>query len=308
MNRIRFGTGGIPITTPRREVEDGVKRIRELGLDAMELEFVYQVFVPSERRESLKRIAIGNNVDLTVHGSYFINLAAIDKAKWHASQDRIVQCAKAGFECGAKSLTFHSAALMGRDEKAVFAIVRDAFAQIYETLNEEKIDIKLSPEITGKAAQFAGVEMLIELAKTFKKEGMGICVDFAHQHARNGGGWNTYEEFKKILTLIQEGLGKEALHNLHMHMSGINYSAKGERNHLTLLPTEQDYLNRGISIGDTGKLYDNLEASKRLDTPDIAWMELMHALKDMDVGGVLICESPNLEQDALLMQSFYNSL
>jgi deoxyribonuclease-4 len=78
------------------------------------------------------------------------------------------------------------------------------------------------------------------------------------------------------LLRVRERLGRAALENMHIHVSGIRYGRKGERNHL------------------------NLEES------DFRYIELLSALKDYDVGGMLICESPNLEEDARLLQETYD--
>ncbi|MBW2972460.1 hypothetical protein KY359_05480, partial [Candidatus Woesearchaeota archaeon] len=102
-------------------------------------------------------------------------------------------------------------------------------------------------------------------------------VDFAHLHARTGK-LNTYDEFCSILTELEKGLGKTVLNNMHIHMSGINYSAKGERNHLVLKES------------------------------DFKYKELMKAFKEFRIKGVVICESPNIEGDALLMKKAYDAL
>jgi endonuclease IV len=69
-----------------------------------------------------------------------------------------------------------------------------------------------------------------------------------------------------------------------------------------------EYKKEGIDVGDLAKVYSELAQAGRLDVPDIKWKELMQALKDFKIGGVVVCESPNLEQDALLMQQYYKSL
>ncbi|GAH53231.1 unnamed protein product [marine sediment metagenome] len=38
------------------------------------------------------------------------------------------------------------------------------------------------------------------------------------------------------------------------------------------------------------------------------YAELLKALKDYEAKGIVICESPNLEEDAVLMQTTYNNL
>jgi deoxyribonuclease-4 len=108
-------------------------------------------------------------------------------------------------------------------------------------------------------------------------KGVAPCLDFSHWHARTGK-FNSYPEFEAVLLQLRQRLGDEALANMHIHVSGIRYSQKGEMNHL------------------------NLEES------DLQYKELLRALKDYGVKGMLICESPNLEEDALLLQATYSSL
>jgi deoxyribonuclease-4 len=103
------------------------------------------------------------------------------------------------------------------------------------------------------------------------------CVDFAHLHARTGK-MNSYDEFCGILAEVEKGLGKKALSEMHIHMSGINYGPKGERNHLELAES------------------------------DFKYKELMRAFKDFKIKGVVVSESPNIEQDALLMKKTYEAL
>jgi deoxyribonuclease IV len=305
---IKFGTGGMPLTTKPKTVTDGIKRIRELGLDAMELEFVYQIFVKKPDRENVQKVANENKVTLTTHGSYYINLASPEEDKWEASIKRVVDGAEAAEQCGAKSITFHPAAFMGRDYEVVYKQVKEGMKRIFEEYHKRNLSIRISPELTGKAAQFGDLETLIQLILDFENENIGFCFDFAHKHARDGGGWNSYEEFSQMLRTIKDALGQIFLNDMHMHMSGINYSPKGERNHLTLLPSQGDYQKLGIDVGDLSEHYEALKKGNRLETPDIKWQELMHALKENSVGGVLICEGPNLEEDALLMQQYYNNI
>jgi deoxyribonuclease IV len=103
-------------------------------------------------------------------------------------------------------------------------------------------------------------------------------IDFAHLHARSGGKFNTYEEFCQVLETTHKYLGDIGLQDLHVHMSGIEYTAKGERKHLPL------------------------------EESDMNWRDLMKAFKAYNCSGTIICESPILEQDALRMQEFYQSL
>jgi deoxyribonuclease-4 len=108
-------------------------------------------------------------------------------------------------------------------------------------------------------------------------EGIAPCIDFAHMHARTGEA-NSYGEFLYALNRIAVRLGWHALEHMHIHVSGIEYNEKGELSHLDLKDS------------------------------DLRYGDLIKALKDLDVQGSVICESPNLEEDALMMQEVYDKL
>ena len=107
---------------------------------------------------------------------------------------------------------------------------------------------------------------------------VSVCLDFAHIEARSIGRKNGYEDSIELFDIIEKSLGKSALKSLHMHMSGINFTDKGERNHLIL------------------------------EESDLKYKEILQALIDRDVSGWLVCESPNLEKDAKLLKNIYNKL
>ena len=67
------------------------------------------------------------------------------------------------------------------------------------------------------------------------------CLDFAHLHARAGdGSMNSYDEWARLLEAYGAALGQDALGSLHIHLSGIEYSPKGEKNHLPLAEADFD--------------------------------------------------------------------
>ena len=127
----------------------------------------------------------------------------------------------------------------------------------------------------GKPSQFGNIEEILGLSA--KMDGVAPCIDFAHWHARSRD-FNSYPEFASILEQIREKLDQSALNNMHIHISGIAYGKKGEIRHL------------------------NLKES------DFKYMELLRALKDFSVKGLVICESPNREEDAMLLKANYQGL
>jgi len=115
--RLFFGPSGVPLSTKKRSTEEGIKRCKELGLDAMEILFVQGVKMSEEKAREVREVKEKTKIRLTVHGPYWINLNSKDKEKERLSLERILQSARIGWIAGAKSLTFHAAFYGGDDKK-----------------------------------------------------------------------------------------------------------------------------------------------------------------------------------------------
>ena len=275
MAGLLFGTGGIPHSARAKTTIDGIERIAELGLGCMEIEFVYGVKMGGAGARLVAETAAREGVKLSAHAPYFINFNAHEPEKIRASQDRVLQTARIAALCGAESVTFHTAFYLGDPPEKAYTTVKKYLAETLNQLKRENNRVWIRPEIAGKLSQFGSLEEILNLSTEI--EGLAPCIDFAHWHARSGK-FNSYPEFTSILLQVKERLGRAALDDMHIHVSGIAYGKKGERKHL------------------------NLKES------DFQYTELLKALNDYDASGIVICESPNLEEDALLLQATYNSL
>ena len=276
MFKLRIGTAGIPASTKPRSTANAVKRLAELGLRHMEIEFVRGVKMGEKTAREIRDIAEEHDISLTVHAPYYVNLNSAEPDKITASKDRIVQAARAGAWAGAKSVTFHAAYYHNDDPEDVFQRVKVHMAEMLERLADEQIEIRLSPETTGGPTQFGTLEELVRLG--VELPGVYPCVDFSHLFARSIGEFNTYRHFAGALELIRDKLGEDALKEQHIHLSGIEYGEKGEKRHLPFAETELKY------------------------------EDVLRALVDYNVAGWLTCESPILEEDALILQGLYQEL
>ncbi len=275
MAGLLFGTAGIPRSTKIKSTQSGIERIAELRLGCMEMEFVQGVRMSEAGAHLVAETVTRTGVKLSAHAPYFINFNSHESEKIRASQKRLLHTARIAWLCGAESIVFHAAFYLGDSPEKVYNTVRKYLRETLTQLKEEDNGVWVRPEIMGKPSQFGTVEEILNLCTEL--EGLGICIDFAHWHARTGG-FNSYREFASILLQVKKKLGRAALDNIHIHVSGIAYGGKGEIKHL------------------------NLKES------DFQYAELLKALRDYDVKGIIICESPNLEEDALLLQTTYNTL
>lgn len=277
MGRMLFGPAGIPFSAKKPSCEEGIRRCKEMGLGCMEIEFVQRVTMGEATARKVAVVAQAEGIALTSHAPYYVNLTSFEEEKQTASVKRVLQAARITSYCSGTGAVFHAAFYQGEPRAAVYDKVKAHLQSMVQTLREEGISgFWLRPETTGKDSQFGTVEELLRLSQ--EVDGVLPCIDFSHLHARSAGAFNTYGEFMGVLNQVEEALGPAGLQNMHCHLSGIEYTAKGERKHLPLEESDMNYT------------------------------DVLRALKDKGASGTLACESPNLEVDAMLLQETYARL
>jgi len=265
----QFGTVGSPLGTPPRPGGSvgAIAFSRSIGLDTLELGWVQSVRVTEVTCAAIKAKAEEHDVSLSVHAPYFINLNAMDE-EWPKSRKRLMDAAIYGNLAGATDIIFHPGSYFGNDPAEVLKVSIPRLQGCVDELRKAGNPVTLRPETMGKSAMLGSFEDTLKMSKVI--EGVQPCIDFAHLHARPGDGtMNTYDEWSTLLKSYQKALGKKALKRLHIHLSGIEYGPKGERNHLAVAES------------------------------DLKINFLFQALKDAGCAGRILCESPIMEEDAL---------
>ncbi len=141
MTKILFGSAG----SAGLGNEEGVKHSKELGLDAMEVEFTYGVRMSNAEAKKLGEIAKKLGIKLSVHGPYYVNLASKEKAKLNASKKRILMSCERAHYLGASPVVFHSGYYQGRTEEEVYKLIKEALIDIQKTIKKNKCNVKLAP-------------------------------------------------------------------------------------------------------------------------------------------------------------------
>jgi deoxyribonuclease-4 len=275
MDKLYFGTSGIPLSSPKDDSREGIKRIAELDLDAMELEFVQGVRIKADMADEIFEIQKDTGVKLTAHGPYWINLNAKEPHKVLNSRNHILNSARIGKRCGAWSVVFHAAFYLKQPEDKVYKRVKDELKGLRKILDDEDNDIWLRPETTGKGTQFGTLDEIMKLSEDI--EGILPCTDFSHMQARKNKVLE-FEDYRKMLSKLEKKLGRKVLDNMHIHLSGIEYGPKGEKRHLPL------------------------------EESNFKYEEILRALKEFKAKGIVVCESPELENDAVILKNTYEAL
>lgn len=272
MNKLLFGISGLPAGDGNRRFNyaSGIHYLKSIGLDAMELLFVRSVNVTDNNKDAILEAKKEKSFYLSAHGSHYTNLNAGDHLKQSQSVKRIIDAAQGLARVGGRSLVFHPGYYLDDSKETAYSDIKGNLKELPDC----GVDYRL--ETTGKGSQFGTLEELVSLCKEIPL--CKLCIDFSHIHARSKGGLKNYHDFAGILKYVQAHLGRAALEDMHIHMGGINYGPKGEKNHIPLLES------------------------------DFNFRECLRALKDFGVRGCIIAEGPLLEKDALLLKATYENL
>jgi len=253
---------------------DTPRLLHEEGLDAFEYQAVRWGPKPQIKEADARKLgeeARKNDVRLSLHGSYFINLSG-KREVVEASKQRMLACATGADWMGAYVMVFHTG-FYGKVEKS-FAF-KNCLAELKEVSAEMKsrgLKVKLGPETMGRKFQVGSIDEIITICR--EVEETQLVIDWGHLHARNLGTFKKMEDMRIVAEKVERELGTEALRSMHCHFSAIEYNSQGERKHHTL--DEKRY------------------------GPNFSW--LAEIIVDFGLHPTMICESPILDVDARKMQ------
>ena len=277
MDKLIFGTSGIPLSVEGSGTVKGIERVKALGLGAMEIAFTRGVRMDSELAKEVNKTAKKNGIILTAHAPYYINLNSKEKIKIKSSIERIVKTIKIANIAGAISVVFHAGYYMEDEDDVVYVKIKEGIKQILSEMKKIGVkDMWVCPETMGKVRSWGSFEEVVKMCGEFDE--VMPCLDISHVYTRSLGKINSYVQFIKLLGEIEKKLGKKALKNMHIHCSGIEFGDKGEKWHLTLKESKFNY------------------------------KDFLKALKNFECAGVVICESPNKEKDTLILKKYYDSI
>jgi len=270
---IRFGPAGIPIQCKGGSTFEGVRCCSELGLTAMEMEFVQGVKMGEGAALSIAKEARALDISLSSHAPYFVNLCSGEEVKVKNSHRHILSSARITALAGGSITVFHPGFYQKLSPEEAFRAAKKNLKDIEARLKQDGVKIRLGAETVGKKSAFGGLLENIRLSQEL--EMVEPVLDFAHLHARGDMRITGAEDYRRIFSLLEKELDGY-VKRFHCHFSEINYSDKGELNHLVL----------GTS-----------------DEPP--FKPFMKVLAENGYAGTVICETPKLDIDALTMQAEY---
>lgn len=269
---IYLGPAGVPMTSEEHTTLGGLKRVAELGLNAMEIEFVRGVTMKNELAKEVGRLAKKLKIMLSVHCPYFINLCSTDKRIIAASKKRIIDSVERSYHMGARVAVFHAGYYGSLSPEAAYGMIKEAELDMLDNLKSMGIDeVALGNETTGKISAFGNLDELIRLGE--EVHGCEPVVDFAHLWARAAGKINYSEIFDKLEPLKMK--------HLHCHFTSMEWTP--------------------AKVPGTGNERRHLPIS--FNEPPVE--PLVKEILKRKVNITIISESPVLEQDSLVMKKMF---
>mgnify|MGYP001770641567 FL=1 len=273
MVKVFLGPAGIPHAAARKGTKQALYVVKDLGLNAMEVEFVQGVKMSLETAEEVGKVAKELGVRLSVHAPYAINLCSEDETKRKASIDRLVETALRAERMGADAIAVHMAFYGKRSPEECYELVKEGVKEAIERAEEQgAYDVRFGAETMAKDSAFGTLDEVIRLSKDVKR--VIPYIDWAHTFARQGG----QIDYETILNRLAEELG---LKHVNSHFESLVF-----RN--------GKYVDEHLPIENEAPPFRPLAEA---------------ILKNKKIESItLICESPELERDALKMKKVLEDL
>ncbi|MCL2786623.1 MAG: TIM barrel protein [Methanomassiliicoccaceae archaeon] len=265
---MRFGPAGYPQRS--KDPKDALNIVKDLGLDALEMEFVRGARISEAKAKEIGIMAKERDIRLSAHAPYFVSFNSDTPETRVKSIPWVTDTVRAAHHLGAYIVVIHAASY-GKEPAKATASVIDGLIRCKEVTDDLGIkDIILGLETMGRPATWGTLKEISEVMDNV--EGVRPVLDVAHVHARHGGSLRTEDDMRSLLEEFFPLAGDRP----HFHISCIEFTAKGERMHLPLSARD----------------------------PDMSM--LVSALNGHDRDCTFICESPLLEEDALTFKKMFS--
>lgn len=231
------GNGDLFYKEGHKASEEMPKWLSSFGLDAYEYQCGNGVRIGEITAKKINEQAKANNIIMSVHSPYYINLATPDEEKRKNSVNYIIQSAYAAKWLGAERIVVHSGAIGKLTRKEALSYAKRTLTIAQQELDNLGFEnLRLCIETMGKINQLGDIFEVTELC--LLDDRFLPTIDFGHLNARTIGGIKSASDYIEILDIITNKLGAERTKYFHSHFSKIEYTEKGgEKKHLTFEDT-----------------------------------------------------------------------
>jgi len=261
-----IGPAGVPLSCKGRTPLEGVQHCQELGLNAMELQFVRGIRMDDEYAKQVGQLARELGVKLSAHAPYYTNLAADDDKIVQKSIDKITLTARVADLLGCDVVVCHPGFYTSLTKKETLKKATGSLEAILQYFEQGSFKVKLGLEVMGKQQTFGDLDEVQQMCEAVP--GTVPVIDFGHVHARTNGGLRTTADFQEVFDKF-EGM---KVANWYTYFTGITYSNGSELHHVPIKKGDLDF------------------------------DKLVEVVLDQDYDATIISNSPIIEHDAMFMK------
>jgi len=231
---IRVGPAGYPEGS--KGPVDAVERCAKLGFNALEVQFVRQARMAEDKAIALGKRANELDVLLSAHAPYYINFNSLNPETVRKSREWVLKTVRLAHLMKAYVVVIHAASYSGGEPSKATRAALTGLRECRRTMEQEGTEeVLLGLETMGKRGSWGTLAEIADVSSQL--QGTVPVVDFAHLHARSGGGLDSVERFRAVL----EEACSMCNGRLHSHYSCIEFTEAGERRHLTLGERQPDF-------------------------------------------------------------------
>jgi len=222
---IRFGISSLP---PDDDDAAFLDALADRGHTAYELSFVHGFPWKVRRCKSFGELAAARGIALSVHAPYFAILTVEDAEKRKQTLAGLEHTMKLGKALGAHTIVAHTGHVGGREPDQLHGLVADGLSTIEPKVRD--LGVALGLETSGTERAFGSLGDISLIAKEFAF--VRPVIDWAHVHAKSGGGLTTPEAFRSVIDFLRAEFPAWAIDPLHTQFTDNQFGPSGEIRHI----------------------------------------------------------------------------
>ena len=236
---IRFGTAGTSDSFAAQGYKSSLdvpEYTAKMVLNAFEYQCGRGVRLGLDKAARMAALAAERDILFSVHAPYYISMSSLEEDKRLNSIQYLLQSAAVCRALGGRRIIFHSGSCGKQSREAALEKALDTMRRAVAALDEAGFeDMTLCPETMGKVGQLGTLDEVLALCGVDSR--ITPCIDFGHLNARDHGFFQSIDDYDTVFRIIENEMGASRLHEFHSHFSKIEYSAGGEKRHLTFEDT-----------------------------------------------------------------------
>jgi deoxyribonuclease-4 len=223
---LRFGISRLP--PDGMSDQEWLGSLVERGHSAVELPFVNGFPWKERRCGEFGEAAAELGSAVSLHAPYFAVLTVDDEEKRAKTLSALEHSMKLGKALGAHTIVAHTGHVKDRTPEQLHDLVDEGLSRIEPKVRH--LGVALGLETSGSDRAFGSLGDIALIANRFAF--VRPVIDWAHVHAKSGGGLTTKEAFLSVIAFLRDQFPGWSIDPLHTQFTDNEFNARGEIRHV----------------------------------------------------------------------------